>query len=445
MNKIFSDNTHLQYAYFDLPFVCPPTRKKVGNSIFTSGNSVSLNLGEILRGDRIKVSDLDVVMGKNIDCQPLCARKLDRKTVKYGSKLIEDGYMTEWILDNLPGATSLVSFDRKQKYYAAGFKLGYQDISLITAKPRTFLNNHFTIIIHWRGAPGKAGDQGKKVIVGFEVYPKSVAPTNANGSCPNDIHGKLPPLEFYLEPNNTQLAQQYSGSSYIPAEDLDHDDGATLFVPYSYSIYWREDQETEWSRRWDLYLYGQNSTVSSHWFSIFNSLAIATILAITVIVIWGRIVRGEGKGRDSILEEGKPKPRIMITGSSKSSETDADSFFSDDEPEDAFVWKLLHGDVFRTPVFSGLLAPFVGSGMQLLFVAFGLITLGCIGILNPSYRGGFLSMGIGLFVFAGTFSGYFSARLYKSFGGRNWRRNAIIVSKATSGRTEILRTTMIIS
>jgi len=52
-----SDHTQLQYAYFDLPFVCPPTGERHGGSSFGSGQSVSLNLGEILRGDRIMTSD----------------------------------------------------------------------------------------------------------------------------------------------------------------------------------------------------------------------------------------------------------------------------------------------------------------------------------------------------------------------------------------------------
>jgi len=56
--------------------------------------------------------------------------------------------------------------------------------------------------------------------------------------------------------------------------------------------------------------------------------------------------------------------------------------------------------------------------MQLLFVAAGLLILSCMGILNPSFRGGFVSVGVGLFVFAGLFSGYFSSRLYKTFGGQ---------------------------
>jgi transmembrane 9 superfamily member 2/4 len=114
----------------------------------------------------------------------------------------------------------------------------------------------------------------------------------------------------------------------------------------------------------------------------------------------------------------------------KLSESGADDELSsdDDAVEEITGWKLLHGDVFRPPPYGGLLAPLVGSGMQLVFMIVGLLGLSCAGILNPSWRGGFLSVGAGLFVFAGGFSGYFSARVYKTFGGQNWRKNTMMVS-----------------
>jgi transmembrane 9 superfamily protein 2/4 len=66
--------------------------------------------------------------------------------------------------------------------------------------------------------------------------------------------------------------------------------------------------------------------------------------------------------------------------------------------------------------------------MQLLFMAIGLVLLSALGILNPSFRGGFISFGVGLFVFAGVFSGYFSARVYRTFDGQDWRRNTVMTA-----------------
>ncbi|KMU76954.1 transmembrane 9 superfamily protein member 4 [Coccidioides immitis RMSCC 3703] len=407
VNKIFSDHSPFQYAYFDLPFVCPPSGKTHASSPFASGHSISLNLGEVLRGDRIRNSDFEVIMGKDVACQFLCQRKVDRKDVKRAKNLISDGYMVEWIMDNLPGATSFVSVDRSKRYYSSGFKLGYKDFSPASRSPRYFIHNHFTFVIRWRSAPGKAGAHGGKVVVGFEVYPKSIGDVqrSANG-CPKEVHVKQERLELYIAPNNTRLAEKYPGSSYLPENDDDVDDDGKM----------------------------------THWLAILNSLTISAVLGFVVLVIWGRTA-GEGRGRgEGSLEEGKLKlssrnsrsgtrtprtpktPRIDEKSSSGLLEQGADDDLdrlSDDEIEEVASWKRLHGDVFRVPAYSGF---WRSEGIWNATLSWQ----------RPPrfelFRGGFVSVGMGLFVFAGTFSGYFSGRLYKTFGGRNWQKNTLVTA-----------------
>lgn len=434
VNKIFSDNTQLQYAYFDLPFVCPPSGRSHGGSPFGSGESISLNLGEVLRGDRIMTSDFELAMGKDVECQSLCTAEVSRKDVKWARQLIKENYVIEWIVDNLPGATSFVTVDRSRKYYASGFKLGYRDISPVTGRPRSFINNHFTIVIRWRSAP-----EGGKVIVGFEVYPKSISTEDRKeDGCPKAVHKDQDPLGLFIAPNTSRLKEKYQGLSYIPEEDDEDDDGAMLKIPYTYSVYFREDTKVEWANRWDLYFTNQEEGSMTHWLAIINSLTISTVLGVTVFVIWSRTVQGDIKGRgDGAMDDRKPKgqSRRKRSGEKKGDgllendvENDADMSSDDEGFEDNSGWKLLHGDVFRIPAYSGLLAPLIGSGMQLLFMATGLLVLSCLGVLNPSFRGGFVSVGMGLFVFAGLFSGYFSGRLYKTFGGSAWRKNTVITA-----------------
>ena len=431
----------MQYAYYDLPFVCPPSGQK--HAGHPSGRSVSLNLGEVLRGDRIMTSDYDLAMGQDQECQFLCSHVTDRKGVKRAQQLIEDGYVAEWIVDNLPGATSFVTVDKSHKYYAAGFKMGYKDFSPITGKPRYFINNHVTLVIRWRKAPGRAGNDGGKVIVGFEVYTKSVEAGHRDGAgCPQDIQGDTEGLEIFIAQNATNLASKYPHSSYIPEED-DVDDGATLTIPYSYSVYFREDDRIDWSRRWDMYFNNQKESTSIHWLAIGNSLVICGLLTAVVVMILNRTFSTDGKGHPKeeegkIMLKQKPRngnrsPRFREKGAGlleQKSDADRDADLSSDEEfvEDITGWKLLHGDVFRAPPYAGFLAPLIGSGMQLVFMATGLLVLSCLGILNPSFRGGFVSVGMGLFVFAGIFSGYFSGRVYKTFGGMNWRKNTLMVN-----------------
>ncbi|MCJ1362335.1 hypothetical protein MMC16_001438 [Acarospora aff. strigata] len=423
--------------------------KRYGSSAYKSGHSISLNLGEVLRGDRITISDYELAMGQDKECQYLCSHEVGRKGVKRAKELVAEGYVAEWIVDNLPGATSFVTADRSSKYYAAGFKLGYVDFFSGGSKPRYFINNHLILVIRWRNAPGKAGRQGGKVIVGFEVFTKSIgAAGRGRTGCPSDVHGPSEGMELYMAPNKTDLAAKYPHSSYFPEED-DVDDGATLTIPYWYSVYFREDHTVEWANRWDRYFMNQEQSSKIHWLSILNSLVLAGFLTAVVAVILARTGRGDIKGhvKDGVAEEGKIKlkrkrhttgtrsPRVNektlngLLEQNGDADNDAD-ISSDDEPtEDLTGWKLLHGDVFRNPSFGGLLAPLIGSGMQLVFMTTGLLLLSCIGVLNPSFRGGFVSVGVGLFIFAGIFSGYFSGRVYKTFGGQRWRENTLRVSR----------------
>ena len=388
-------------------------------------------------------------MGKDQECNFLCTRSVSRKDIRRARDLVKDGYVVEWIVDNLPGATSFVTVDKSRKYYAAGFKLGYKDFSPSTGKPRYFINNHLTIVLRYRKAPGKDGERGGKVIVGFEVYTKSVGPEKRLASgCVADLNEVDEAMELYLPPNSTDFSVQYPHSSYHPPEtDQDIDDGAMLEIPYTYSVYWREDERIEWGHRWDLYFVNQEEGSRIHWLAIVNSLIISGLLSAIVAIILGRTIRGDIKTyKDATAEEGKVRKRKSRPGSGTRSpkisektglglldqvgdtENDADVSSDEESLEDITGWKLLHGDVFRPPPYGYLLAPLVGSGSQLVFMAIGLLFLSSLGVLNPSFRGGFISVGFGLFIFAGLFSGYFSGRVYKTFGGTHWRKNTFMTA-----------------
>lgn len=445
VNKAYSDNTQLQYAYYDLPFVCPATGHTRPGSGLLSGQSISLNLGEVLRGDRIVISDLELSMMKDTECNMLCNREVTRRDVKRAKELVRDGYVVEWIVDNLPGATSFVTVDKTRKYYAAGFKLGFTDTS--SGKPRYFLNNHHTVVIRYRNAPGRAGERGEKVIVGFEVYPKSIGPTNRRNKdgCPADLQNVEQNFELYMPPNKTLTDASYalySQSSYHPETEEDLDDDAKMTIPYTYSVYFREDDTVDWNKRWDLYFVNQEEGSRIHWLAIINSFIICGLLTGIVLMIIAKTIRTDIKGyKDARAEEGKLKllrrtprtPRLAekapgLLDQEGDADHDADVSSDDDAIEDVTGWKLLHADVFRAPTYGWILAPLVGSGMQLLFMAVGLVLLSALGILNPSLRGGFISFGVGLFVFAGLFSGYFSARVYKTFDGQDFLRNAMVTA-----------------
>ena len=393
------------------------------------------------------VSDYELIMGEDQEARYMCSHKVDRDGVRRARELIKNGYVAEWIVDNLPGATSYLATDQSRKYYASGFKLGYQQLRSVAEEPKYFINNHHTLVVRYRQAPGKSGQQGKKVVVGFEVYASSVEAAHRNeDGLPLDVTHPGFGMELTLKPNSTTLSPQDYEAQL--AESQDRNDDGTLTIPYSYSVYWREDENIEWANRWDRYFVNQDETSNVHWLSIVYSLMISGALTSVVAVIFARTIRGEIKGyKETALEEGKTRSKQRRKGArsprrsmdksgllDQIGELDADADVSSDEEsvEELTGWKLVHGDVFRTPSHAGILAPLIGSGMQLVFMTAGLLLLSCFGVLNPSFRGGYISVGMALFVVAGVFSGYFSGRAYKTFGGQKWQKNVVVVSIALS-------------
>lgn len=110
--------------------------------------------------------------------------------------------------------------------------------------------------------------------------------------------------------------------------------------------------------------------------------------------------------------------------------TDGDSF--EDTLEET-GWKLVHGDVFRPPRHLRLFCAVIGTGIQVFFMAFITIFIAMLGMLSPSSRGALMTAAIMLFVFMGLIAGYFSARLYKTMKGKEWKRTALLTATLFPG------------
>ncbi|KAJ2386469.1 hypothetical protein H4S02_003844 [Coemansia sp. RSA 2611] len=326
-----------------------------------------LNIGEVLRGDRTASSDYELVMGKNTTCQVLCAKELSAEESVEAGRFIEQDYMAEWLVDKLPSATVYMRPLDKGKSYEPGFRLGDYD----AGRKQAYLNNHVSLhILYENHGTGRR-------IVGFEAYPRSIQ--NSSGACP-DL-------------DDPEVAKLAVGQKH------------SVRVTYSYSVHWIEDASVHWSRRWDRYL---TTSAQVHWYAIFNSAVIVLLLSGVVAVILMRMLNRDVAmfARDLADEEAELR----------------------DDIEETSGWKLLHGDVFRAPAYGGLLAPLLGTTVQIMYTAIATVALGTLGILSPSYRGGLLTTGIVLFMLLGSAAGYYSAHLYRTWGGRNWRKNALMTA-----------------
>ncbi|XP_061482570.1 transmembrane 9 superfamily member 2 isoform X2 [Rhineura floridana] len=99
-----------------------------------------------------------------------------------------------------------------------------------------------------------------------------------------------------------------------------------------------------------------------------------------------------------------------------------------EDAQEEFGWKLVHGDIFRPPRKGMLLSVFLGSGTQILIMTFVTLFFACLGFLSPANRGALMTCAVVLWVLLGTPAGYVAARFYKSFGGEKWKTNVLLTA-----------------
>lgn len=382
VNKLTSIKTQLPYPYYSLPY-CRPD--KVVQS--------AENLGEVLRGDRIENSLFQINMRVDEQCKVLCRiEALTAEQAQAFQEKIDDDYKVNMIMDNLPVAVARSRKDEaggSSKTYERGFyvgaklsleawaALGSVKVQEGEKAPKYFLHNHLRFSILYHKDP--ATDLSR--IVGFEVEPFSVK------------HEYEAPWDGYNTVLNTcNPGRAVAVSRGLPPQPVQ--EGAEVIFTYDVKFV---VSDIRWSTRWDTYWRMTDDHI--HWFSIVNSAMIVLFLSGMVAMIMLRTLH-----RDI----------------SKYNELEAA-----EEAAEETGWKLVHGDVFRPPVHTSLLATFVGTGVQLLGMTLVTMTFALLGFLSPANRGGLMTATLLLFVFCGVFGGYFAGRLYKSWRGDRWRQMTV--------------------
>jgi transmembrane 9 superfamily protein 2/4 len=146
-----------------------------------------------------------------------------------------------------------------------------------------------------------------------------------------------------------------------------------------------------------------------HWFSIVTSLTIVIFLTAMVAMILIRTLRQDLAGYNADRTE-------------------------EEEKED-IGWKLVHGDVFRTPKYANLLSVLVGTGAQVFAMTVFSIIAAAVGLMDPLLRGALLTGILILFVLMGSLAGFVGTRVYTMFGLVNWRLNAFHIATLFPGVT----------
>lgn len=328
----------------------------------------SENLGEVLRGDRIVNTPYEVFMGENKGCTLLCHEPGNPLNwSKEMSRKVIDRIQHEYFVHLLVDNLPSATPVRNPETNEFQLEHGYRLGNYVGEK--NFINNHLKLKLYYHNPSPKIYR-----VVGFHVEAKSI---------------DMRDLTFNgLQCNINKEARP----------QLVNPDGITKLY-FTYEVEW-EKSPVSWASRWDTYLAMTDAKI--HWFSIINSLVVIFFLSGILTMIMVRTLRRDiakynaDEGYDETIEE---------TG-----------------------WKLVHGDVFRPPRNARLFAALIGSGIQIFLMSLITLFFAMLGMLSPASRGALTTAAITFYMVHGIVAGYYSARLYKTMKGREWKRAAFLTA-----------------
>lgn len=378
--------------------------------------------------DNIRLAPFDIQFGRNEECKFLCKKsyKMTSHTDLYRLEELKLGltrdYYHHWFTDTFPFAwcyrsASLTELAASRPAIPAsgtnphgkecfiGFPIGYSTdqrglpedervpVGNFTKPNALFLFNHFEFTFHYESGEakswsGKLGHQASR-ITGLRIQPRSIdhelassfgqqtngqQNTNANNKCSYS----MPPLEI--------------PSLYQYGLNL------TLQLSYTYSVKFVEDEPSAtWNQRWSRLEATLPGTGRGYW------ILLASFLLLAITSVPAAYAIGKTIFYDRVLLGLNPR-----------------------EDSDDLAWKQLAGDIFREPIHIALFSVLVGSGTQ--FIASILLSelfSTFIAVISTTL----LVLVVVLFVLVhGFVGGYAAIRLYRTFGGEQWRTICLFVT-----------------
>lgn len=380
VNSLTSPSSYVPFEYYSLPF-CQP--EQVTNT--------PENLGEYLTGNRIENSLYDVKMNTPVFCKLLCAPK--SYTAEQLGKFVEridEHYRVNMIMDNMPAvSTILVTKTVADKEpvlvesIVRGFLLGVQ-VKKEEDTVSHALYNHLTITVKYHTAEEFEG----KRVVEFIVEPSSVDHKISGGK----VKGCTSSNALFI-----------GGPKYEKASGKD----GSMNIAWTYDTAF-EYSPIKWASRWDVYFKMDSNLFDVdkvHWVSIINSMLIVLFLTGMIGIILMRT-----------LNKDFTRYNQLPTDEEKA------------EAQEESGWKLVHADVFRPPTYPMLFTVATGTGVQLICCIFIVLIFAMLGFLSPASRGYLVIALLLLFVLMAIPAGFVGARLYKTFGGKQWHRQTLLIA-----------------
>eukprot|EP00978_Attheya_sp_CCMP212_P018836 scaffold52043_cov47-Attheya_sp.AAC.3 len=205
----------------------------------------------------------------------------------------------------------------------------------------------------------------------------------------------FPHLHFKLGTNNDQIVSVAVITD--PERQVDITDVTQpTEVQFSYSTEFFIEPDLSWKDRMTRYADSRflPSGFEIHWLSIINSFVLVLLLIafLTIIVL-----------------------RVLKNDLSRYMELDEEAM-----EEEESGWKLIHGDVFRFPQYTGVFCAAVGTGLQLIITTLSMLILCLTGLISTTKRGSMMSGMIILYCLFASVGGFVSTRLYRKMNGKSW-------------------------
>ncbi|MFQ6649232.1 hypothetical protein Gotur_022392 [Gossypium turneri] len=352
------NNPQETYNYYSLPFChlgTNPAHKWGG-------------LGEVLGGNELIDSQIDIKFQKNVEKSTICQLELDEAKVREFKDAIENSYWFEFFM-GITYSIFLAFFFHAMFLRFAMLKV--QMTCLYGPVSEEFNVNFLGFVgeLH----PDRNSDNGKHVLY-----------THKN---------------IIIKYNKDQIIHvNLTQESPKPLE-------AGRIFDLTYSIKWIPTNVT-YARRFDVYLDYPFFEHQIHWFSVFNSFMMVIFLTGLVSMILMRTLRNDY---------------------AKYAREDDDLETLERDVSEESGWKLVHGDVFRPPYNLVLLSAVVGTGAQLALLVLLVILLAIVGTLYVG-RGAIVTTFILCYAFTSFISGYVSGGMYSRNGGKSWIKSMILTA-----------------
>ncbi|EOX98100.1 hypothetical protein QUC31_015353 [Theobroma cacao] len=364
------NNPQETYNYYSLPFCHPganPAHKWGG-------------LGEVLGGNELIDSQIDIKFKKNVEKGSICQLDLDEAKVRQFKDAIENNYWFEFFV-------GMFSFSF---FY---IKVGLRDyfVYMVLLEHLLYLPCLFVDAMYCALHDAESSDD--LPLWGFigELHPDK---NSDNGKQVLNTHKNI-----VIKYNNDQIIHvNLTQDGPKPLE-------AGRMLDMTYSIKWIPTNVT-FARRFDVYLDYPFFEHQIHWFSVFNSFMMVIFLTGLVSMILMRTLRNDY---------------------AKYAREDDDLETLERDVSEESGWKLVHGDVFRPPRTLVLLSAVVGTGAQLALLVLLVILLAIVGTLYVG-RGAIVTTFILCYAFTSFISGYVSGGMYSRNGGKNWIKSMILTA-----------------